>query len=497
MACTSFFDQGYEIRAFEPSETQGQPVDLGVRVANAATLPPGEVSRGLVMTYLADPTTGLPSGADFTVERYHSSFSLDQLGQPSLGVVAGGPFGTGFVGGVSMIFGDQLSDRQIYTAIQANGTVKDIGGAVQYFNMKRRWNYGVGLEHVPYLTGGVGVQDTVIQTRQGAVAGTNVNYLLTRIYYDQGAFFAQYPFSATRRFEFSASLSRLAFDAQIQKYAYVGDILVDQTQESAGSIYRPVTSAEPSFAFVSDNSSAAFTSPVTGGRYRVQFAPTFGSMLYQTALVDYRKYFFARPVSFAFRGYHLGRYGRDAENTKEGTLPLPPLYLGEETWIRGYGWGSFTGDECSASSTTSASQNTSRCPAIERLFGSRVLVANAEIRIPLFGTSEFGLLNLPFLPTEISPFVDAGVAYTQNQPPAFKFTTSDNVVPGNCATATTQSQANQLAYYGCAERVPVFSTGLSTRFNLFGYAILEAYLAHPFQRPQKQWVWGFQLAPGW
>ena len=57
--------------------------------------------------------------------------------------------------------------------------------------------------------------------------------------------------------------------------------------------------------------------------------------------------------------------------------------------------------------------------------------------------------------------------------------------------------ARQQAYYPCADRIPVFSTGVSFRFNLMGYAIMEAYVAHPFQRPAKNWVWGFQLAPGW
>ena len=54
-----------------------------------------------------------------------------------------------------MIFGDQLSDRQIFAAIQANGTVKDIGGALQYYNLKNRWNWGAGVEHMPYPHGGV------------------------------------------------------------------------------------------------------------------------------------------------------------------------------------------------------------------------------------------------------------------------------------------------------------------------------------------------------
>jgi len=489
MLFTSFYDQGHEIRAFDAPETVGQPVEPNAQGLNAAALPPGTVTggRSVVMSYLADATTGLPSGADFTVPPYKSSFSLDAIGQPSLGVVAGGPFGTGLVGGVSMIFGDQLSDRQLYTAVQANGTVKDIGGAVQYYNMKQRLNYGVGLEHVPYLTGNVGVQGL-------NTGGYIVTYYLQRIYYDQAAFFSQYPFSATRRLEFTASASRLGFETQLEQFVYnASGFLVDQSVSNATSDYKPVMMFEPSAALVGDNSFAAFTSPVAGERYRLSFSPTFGSLMYQTGLADYRRYFFMRPFSLALRGYSLGRYGRDAENTKVGTLPLPPMYLGEETWIRGYGWGSFTGDECG--STTVVRQG--RCPAIERMFGSRVMVANAEFRIPLFGTPEFGLLNLPFLPTEISPFFDAGIAYTQDQKPVFKFATSDETVPSACATAANDEQAQHLAYYGCAERIPVFSTGLSMRFNLFGYAIMEAYLAHPFQRPLKSWVWGFQLAPGW
>jgi dipeptidyl aminopeptidase/acylaminoacyl peptidase len=487
MLFTSFYDQGHEIRALEASETQGQPVDVAAQGASAAALPPGNVTRSLVSGYLADATTGLPSGADFTVQPYHSSFSLDAIGQPSLGVVAGGPFGTGLVGGVSMIFGDQLSDRQLYTAIQANGTVKDIGGALQYYNMKQRWNYGLGVEHVPYLTGGVGVQPL-------NTGGYIVNYYLQRIYYDQAAFFSQYPFSSTRRFEFTASAVRLAFETQLQQFVYdQNGFLVDQSLQNTQSAYKPLAMFEPSVALVSDNSSGAFTSPVIGGRYRLSFTPTFGSLLYQTGLADYRKYFFMRPLSLAVRGYHLGRYGRDAENTSNALLP--PMYLGEETWIRGYGWGSFTGDECGTSAEIQAS---GRCPAIERMFGSRVMVANAELRIPLFGTPEFGLLNVPFLPTEISPFIDAGLSYTQDQKPVLKFARTDDNIPAACAaTPATQEEAQHVAYYGCAERIPVFSTGVSMRFNLFGYAIMEAYLAHPFQRPKKNWVWGFQLAPGW
>jgi hypothetical protein len=45
--------------------------------------------------------------------------------------------------------------------------------------------------------------------------------------------------------------------------------------------------------------------------------------------------------------------------------------------------------------------------------------------------------------------------------------------------------------------VPVFSAGISSRFNLFGYMVLEAYYAFPFQRPERGAHFGFQIAPGW
>ena len=62
------------------------------------------------------------------------------------------------------------------------------------------------------------------------------------------------------------------------------------------------------------------------------------------------------------------------------------------------------------------------------------------------------------------------------------------VVPPNAYVVHTRRGHEQPVHLGL---------GVSFRFNLMGYAIMEAYLAHPFQRPKKNWVWGFQLAPGW
>jgi Tol biopolymer transport system component len=491
MLFTTFYDQGNEIRGFDPSQTVGTPVTAAL-VAEGEQLPPPTVTGSIVSGYLADATTGLPPASDFQVVPFHSTLSLDAIGQPSLGVSAGGPFGTGVAGGVSMIFGDQLSDRQLFAAIQANGTVKDIGGQLQYYNMKHRWNYGVGVGHIPYLTGGVYLSDTTIDVGGGqGVPGYSVNQLLQRVYIDQASLFTQYPFSATRRFELSASVTHYSFDTEILQTIYVNDQIVDEVDNKVNSGYKPALFAQPSMSLVGDNSFSAFTSPVQGERYRIQYSPTFGTATYQTASLDYRRYLFMRPFSLAFRGISLGRYGGGAEDPNTTW----PIFLGEETLMRGYGYGSFTSDECGATSTSPSAS--AGCPAFDRLFGSKVAVVNSEFRIPLFGTEGFGLINFPYLPTEIAPFFDAGVSYTNAQNPDFRLTRSANTVPTNCATPTSNTQAAAQAYYPCADRVPVFSTGVSMRFNLMGYAILEAYIAHPFQRPQKNWVWGFQLAPGW
>ncbi|MDB4874736.1 MAG: surface antigen [Gemmatimonadetes bacterium] len=491
MLFTTFYDQGNEIRGFDAAQTVGTPVTPAL-VAEGAQLPPPTVTRSLVNGYLADATTGLPPAADFAVVPYKPAFSLDAISQPQIGASVGGPLGPGAVGGVAMIFGDQLSDRQIYASIQANGTVKDIGGAVQYYNFKNRWNYGYGLEHVPYLTGGVFLRDTTVNSGGGNVAALSVNQVIQRIYFDNASINTQYPFSSTRRLELSANITHLGFDTQIIRDLYIGNSLVDENVSSQQSAYKPVWYAGPSIALVGDNSFAAFTSPVEGERYRLQYSPTVGSVSYQLATADYRKYLFFRPFTLAFRGMSIGRYGKGAEDVNSSY----PIYLGEESLIRGYGYGSFGSDECVSNGTTAADQ--SRCPAFERLFGSKVAVINTEFRIPLFGTEGFGLLNFPYLPTEVSPFFDAGVSYTNSQNPDFRLTRSANDIPAKCAAISSDPVLQQQqAYYPCADRIPVFSAGVSMRFNLMGYAILEAYAAHPFQRPKKNWVWGFQLAPGW
>ena len=431
-----------------------------------------------VAAYLGDPNTGLVSGSEFRSVPYRSSFQLDALGQPSLGVQTGGFYGAGVVGGISALFGDQLGDRMIYTVVQANGSVKDFGGAVYYQNLKRRWNWLAGASHVAYLSGGFFQDQNQLDPQF-----TNLYRILQRVYIDQLSASTQYPFSATRRFELGISGTRQAFEIEIDSVVvdpFGNAVLRGRSTGSGG--FPQLYYAQGSAAFVGDNSFGAYTSPVSGMRYRIEASPTIGSVSFNAGLVDLRRYFFKRPFTFAVRGYHYGRYGGDADNYEQ----LNPLFVAEETLIRGYGYSGLI-DDCNQSANL-----TGRCPVLERLFGSKVGVFNAEFRIPLFGSPQFGLINFPYLPTELSPFFDAGISWTGDQSPIWAFEKGDDQIPSSC---TQQVNARFIA--PCARRIPVFSTGISARFNVLGYMILEAYYAHPFQRPGRDWVLGVQMAPGW
>src|SRR5204863_10083038 len=80
-----------------------------------------------------------------------------------------------------------------------------------------------------------------------------------------------------------------------------------------------------------------------------------------------------RPFTIALRGLYYARFGPDAESPF-----LSPVFIGYPELVRGYDSGSFLASECGT--TTDGS-----CPVFDRLIGSRMLVANAELRAPLWG----------------------------------------------------------------------------------------------------------------
>ncbi|MEO7521911.1 MAG: peptidase S9, partial [Gemmatimonas sp.] len=383
-------------------------------------------------------------------------------GGAQVGASVGGGFGAGLAGGIALGFSDMLGNHLLNTVVQANGSVKDFGGQAQYLNRSRRLNYGLIAQHVPAAGVFSSVNSETFNVDGQTVNGLVYTTVYQRQYFDDLQAVVQYPLTSTRRFEFTGGGQRQSFGVEVESTYVVGTQVVDQRRRSVPTGVPALNFATGSAAFVGDYSFFGFTSPVAGGRYRFEAAPYFGSINFQTILADYRRYFFKRPFTLAVRGLHYGRYGKGSEDER-----MQSLYIGQNALIRGYDPSDFRVEECS---TGDGAQD---CPEFARLNGSRIGVASMELRIPVLGTEQLGLINLPFVPLEISPFIDAGVAWRSGDSPKWRFDQNTS------------------------DRVPVFSTGVTARVNVLGYAVLEMFYAHPFQRPGRGNVFGFVLAPGW
>ncbi|MGA7616669.1 MAG: BamA/TamA family outer membrane protein [Thermoanaerobaculia bacterium] len=461
----SLFENGnYAIYQINPGEAPRTAVaSAAASLSPAGVLPPLPLEQSVVTTYLQSPSNGLPApSTEFATGSYRPSFSLEYVGPPTVGVGTD-RFGTGIGGSVSAYWGDMLDTQQIGLAVQTNSVAGNaigdqIGAQVMYLNQKRRINWGGTATHLPYVTGFTTVEPAAPDQPLGA---ENINQYIQTIRIDDLAATAQYPFSLTRRIEASGGYTHYGFSILQQQYVVLGNQIIGQnfTHLPAPDA---ITLYHASTAFVGDSSFYGFVSPIRGTRYRYEAEAYTGDLKYETALADWRRYFFLQPVTIAVRGLHYGRYGTDAEDQR-----LSPLYIGYEDLVRGYDINSFDANECTSVPGSNG------CPQFDRLIGSKVLVGSLEVRVPLFGTKEFGLINFPSVPTELAGFVDGGAAWSKGQSVDWKY-----------ATNTTA-------------RVPVFSYGVAARLLLGGYIPLEFYWAKPLQRPEKSSVFGFLIAPGW
>jgi Tol biopolymer transport system component len=457
----SIFDKaGYSIRSIDVNEGSEISEDKKLYFTNTA-LPPVEPAAKLVVNpYLGNASEGLPEDTTYNVNDYKAKLGLIYVGQPTVGVVFD-RFNSGIGGGVSLLFGDMLGDHLLASAVQIQGTLKDLGGQVLYQNMTRRINWGASVGHLPYLTGYLNYGREIVNVEGTEYLADVVTLIRQRIFITGGSVFAQYPVTMNRRFEINAGYSHIGYDIESERSVLIGNQVV--AQETQGLPSPPgLNLFQSSLAYVGDFSFFGFTSPVYGSRFRFEAEGTVGSFKFVSLLGDYRRYFFMNPVTFAVRGLHYGRYLGDSENRG-----LTPLFAGYETFIRGYSVNSFDVGDCTDTG------DPSRCPEFDRLVGTRLAIINAELRLPLFGTEQFGLINFPYLPTELVAFFDAGTAWTRSESPVLKWATDS------------------------PERIPVFSAGGAARVNILGYIVLEFYYAYPFQRPGKGMQFGLNFQPGW
>ena len=109
----------------------------------------------------------------------------------------------------------------------------------------------------------------------------------------------------------------------------------------------------------------------------------------------------------------------------------------------GYDPGSIDAGEC-------GNQINGSCPTFDRMIGSRVAVANAELRFPLWGAFGGDSFYGP-IPVELGIFGDTSVAWGNNTRPAFTG----------------------------GDQKPISTFGAVMRINFFGFAVAEIDYVRP------------------
>ncbi len=459
-----YWKNSYRIAAAYDNQFNPVAVDAHAVDFTAATLPPGRhFSANIVDSNLTgrDDLSVLPADS-ISMRPYRSKFQLDYISNNANIGVSTGIYRNNLAGSISMIFSDMVGNNQLYSSLSLNGEIYDFGGQAAYINQKGKVKWGASLSHIPYRAGNMFITRDTVQIDDMLVPVDNLVIDYLRMFEDNVSLFASYPLSQTRRFEANASLSWYYYrlDRYNNYYLLNGIGLASKKEKldpPGGSNYQQISAA-----YVEDNSYSGMTSPMQGHRARLQVDKYFGAANIFTTLIDYRQYFYVRPFTLAFRFYNLAMLGQDAENGI-----LPPIYIGYPWLIRGYN---------NISYTNTALSDVNRFN-ISVLTGSRVAVANAELRFPLSGPERLAAIKSKWFLIDLNLFFDSGLAWNS----------SSTVVTDRHAMADSGEV-----------RYPVFSTGASLRVNLLGYMVIEPYYAIPLQNGGlKNAQFGLSFTPGW
>ncbi len=337
LAFSAYENGKFRIYAIEDARLLGG-VDPSIAAArpNAAALPSGGGAGKEIAGLQRDAAIGLADAIGAQTEPYKAHLDLDLIGQP-YGFAGIGSYGAFAGGGMAFYWSDMLGDYNLGTTLEINGSfngglsnfARSIGGQIGFENRKHRWNYGLTAGQVPYLSGAV---STGLTENNGQTVGVQ-RTVVSRQVERRGAAIASYAFNAAQRFEVSAGVANISFDQQTETTLFdptTGDVISTQRDVVPGS--DPLTLGQFSAAIVYNTAIYGPTSPIAGQSYRLQVAPTTGTMSFTSVLADFRRY--VMPVPFytlAARAVHFGRYGRDAQHPL-----LAPTYLGYPELVRGY-----------------------------------------------------------------------------------------------------------------------------------------------------------------
>ncbi len=409
-----------------------------------------------VMRLLDSANLALPDTNEFIFRTYAAKLSPDYVVRPTVGY-ARDNFGSGVFGGTAISLSDILGNHRMVLAGQVNGRIDEAQVLGAYANLSRRTNWAAGIQQDPiffYSGSGFG------SDAQGNPAFTT---RLERFVVRQAFIEAFRPFNRFRRIEFGMKAVNVDRALQTFEEAYdpVSGLIYDARLDVQG--LGSNSYIQPTIAMVFDNSLSLYVGPFAGRRSRFEYSPAYGQWRFHQFLGDYRRYDrLLGPFTLATRLLFFGRFGRDSEQF--------PLFLGRPELVRGYTAGSFRRNECRASSPATLSS----CGALDQLSGSRVAVANAELRFPLLRQAALGFLPIGFPPIEGAFFFDAGLAWRAGVDLVWDRSTGQDPR---------------------AVRQPLKSWGFSVRANILGFVILRADYAKPLDRKGQGSYWTLSLGP--
>ncbi len=470
---SAYKDGYYSIYSIDdPAILEGQPF-LAQFDRNPAILPPRAEPEGALLGLLKNPLFGLPKDTNFAVVPYKPKLGLDYVAPPvvAVGVDRFGAYGAG---GISAFWSDMLGYQTIITSAFTGSRLIDTSGVVAYLNNRSRFNWGGAAQRIvypyPYFL-------------WGFEEGTG-NYFeeerVTRLINYDLSVFGSYPLSQVSRFQLSGGYRILDYNLTTYRYVYdpTGSILLDY-QKIPGDAPPSLRYAYVTAGYFYDTGIFGATSPILGANMALSVSPTVGNVNFTTAIADFRKYFMpVKPFTLAFRATHMGRYGKGAEDQR-----FYPIYIAYWDLVRGY-------ESVSNEELNEYQLHPESAFDFNRLYGSRMLLANAELRFPLLGILGLGKGYYGAWPLEFCAFFDWGIAYASN--PAYWWSQYDpTVVPVEQWPALARPW-----FVSGGLRKPLRSYGIGVRTNLFGVLVLGLNYVYPIDRPVRGWHLQMSISPG-
>ena len=419
------------------------------------------VAKPVSIAALLDSASySLPDTSEFSLKSYRVHFTPDYVARPSIGYSRDN-FGRGFFGGTAVSLSDILGNHQLVFAGYVNGRINEAQLLAAYANMSHRINWVTGISQEPYYF----YEPSILRVDTPAPGlntfVTNIRRLIMRSAFGQ----AFYPISRFQRIEGSLRIANVddALLSVLEPYNPTTGFATEEPRLETNN--RPgVNYIQPALALVFDNSLFGYTAPFYGRRMRLEFAQTVGDWDYSQITVDHRRYDrIAGPIVFATRLLYFGRIGRDADRFR--------IFGGSTDLIRGNTSGSYRSNEC----LNAQDANTrTGCAELDRLVGTQLAVATAEIRFPIL-TPELGFVPQGFPPIEGALFYDAGMAWDGTSKLRWRQQPGDN--------------ATQV-------RTPLQTFGITIRMNVFAFAVARLDYAIPQNRRGVKGIWTLSLGPG-